>query len=179
MQECRKLFYQKTHLEIHTRAHTGVKPFVSLPRLYRDRVLLSEGLDPTMEWKLILFGCSCVKSRRAANDFPSLVILRYAFSLLFYLLLHPVEVFVASHYNLVRILLNKPRITFPNLMLTSTCNRRTNAVTQANVHILATSAVNPSPNVGMYVRTRSCICKLSRSRANLMVVGKCLLNWVI
>lgn len=26
---CNKSFYQKTHLEIHTRAHTGVKPFVS------------------------------------------------------------------------------------------------------------------------------------------------------
>ena len=25
---CNKSFYQKTHLEIHTRAHTGVKPFV-------------------------------------------------------------------------------------------------------------------------------------------------------
>lgn len=26
---CSKSFFQKTHLEIHTRAHTGVKPFVS------------------------------------------------------------------------------------------------------------------------------------------------------
>lgn len=26
--DCHKSFYQKTHLEIHTRAHTGVKPFV-------------------------------------------------------------------------------------------------------------------------------------------------------
>jgi hypothetical protein len=31
MPDCHKSFYQKTHLEIHTRAHTGVKPFVSLP----------------------------------------------------------------------------------------------------------------------------------------------------
>lgn len=30
MPGCHKSFYQKTHLEIHTRAHTGVKPFVSL-----------------------------------------------------------------------------------------------------------------------------------------------------
>ena len=29
MPDCYKSFYQKTHLEIHTRAHTGVKPFVS------------------------------------------------------------------------------------------------------------------------------------------------------
>jgi hypothetical protein len=29
MPNCNKSFYQKTHLEIHTRAHTGVKPFVS------------------------------------------------------------------------------------------------------------------------------------------------------
>jgi uncharacterized Zn-finger protein len=29
MPDCNKSFYQKTHLEIHTRAHTGVKPFVS------------------------------------------------------------------------------------------------------------------------------------------------------
>ncbi|KAF2203446.1 hypothetical protein GQ43DRAFT_438830 [Delitschia confertaspora ATCC 74209] len=28
MPDCRKVFSQKTHLEIHTRAHTGVKPFV-------------------------------------------------------------------------------------------------------------------------------------------------------
>lgn len=27
---CNKTFYQKTHLEIHVRAHTGVKPYVSL-----------------------------------------------------------------------------------------------------------------------------------------------------
>ncbi|KAF2457069.1 hypothetical protein BDY21DRAFT_385934 [Lineolata rhizophorae] len=26
--DCQKSFYQKTHLEIHTRAHTGVKPFL-------------------------------------------------------------------------------------------------------------------------------------------------------
>ena len=31
MPGCKKSFYQKTHLEIHTRAHTGVKPFVCIP----------------------------------------------------------------------------------------------------------------------------------------------------
>jgi hypothetical protein len=30
MPDCHKSFYQKTHLEIHTRAHTGVKPFVCI-----------------------------------------------------------------------------------------------------------------------------------------------------
>jgi hypothetical protein len=30
MPGCHKSFFQKTHLEIHTRAHTGVKPFVSI-----------------------------------------------------------------------------------------------------------------------------------------------------
>ena len=29
MPGCNKSFYQKTHLEIHVRAHTGAKPFVS------------------------------------------------------------------------------------------------------------------------------------------------------
>jgi hypothetical protein len=29
--DCRKAFFQKTHLEIHIRAHTGVKPYVRLP----------------------------------------------------------------------------------------------------------------------------------------------------
>ncbi|KAF2811452.1 uncharacterized protein BDZ99DRAFT_384122 [Mytilinidion resinicola] len=28
MPDCHKSFYQKTHLEIHTRAHTGIKPFL-------------------------------------------------------------------------------------------------------------------------------------------------------
>lgn len=35
MPDCNKSFYQKTHLEIHTRAHTGVKPFVSAENLMR------------------------------------------------------------------------------------------------------------------------------------------------
>jgi hypothetical protein len=40
---CSKSFFQKTHLEIHTRAHTGVKPFVglSLPR-YLNLPFLTE-----------------------------------------------------------------------------------------------------------------------------------------
>ena len=31
---CAKSFFQKTHLDIHMRAHTGYKPFVSLPLSY-------------------------------------------------------------------------------------------------------------------------------------------------
>lgn len=33
MPGCHKSFFQKTHLEIHVRAHTGAKPFVSIPFL--------------------------------------------------------------------------------------------------------------------------------------------------
>ena len=33
MPDCSKSFYQKTHLEIHIRAHTGAKPFVSPPSI--------------------------------------------------------------------------------------------------------------------------------------------------
>jgi hypothetical protein len=33
---CHKSFYQKTHLEIHTRAHTGVKPFVRRPHYQKS-----------------------------------------------------------------------------------------------------------------------------------------------
>jgi hypothetical protein len=29
IENCTKSFYQKTHLDIHERAHTGVKPYVS------------------------------------------------------------------------------------------------------------------------------------------------------
>jgi hypothetical protein len=29
--QCKKSFFQKTHLDIHMRAHTGDKPFVSFP----------------------------------------------------------------------------------------------------------------------------------------------------
>jgi hypothetical protein len=32
--DCNKSFFQKTHLDIHTRAHTGIKPFVSRSTLY-------------------------------------------------------------------------------------------------------------------------------------------------
>jgi hypothetical protein len=33
MPDCNKSFYQKTHLEIHIRAHTGAKPYVCHPKL--------------------------------------------------------------------------------------------------------------------------------------------------
>lgn len=32
---CNKSFFQKTHLEIHTRAHSGDKPYVCIPILVR------------------------------------------------------------------------------------------------------------------------------------------------
>jgi hypothetical protein len=35
---CNKSFYQKTHLEIHVRAHTGAKPYVSIHQSLRTRV---------------------------------------------------------------------------------------------------------------------------------------------
>ena len=34
IEHCSKSFYQKTHLDIHIRAHTGDKPYVSFPSLY-------------------------------------------------------------------------------------------------------------------------------------------------
>ncbi|KAL9093346.1 MAG: hypothetical protein Q9165_004087 [Trypethelium subeluteriae] len=40
MPDCDKSFYQKTHLEIHIRAHTGVKPFVCSPRSIPKRMNL-------------------------------------------------------------------------------------------------------------------------------------------
>jgi len=39
--DCNKSFYQKTHLDIHTRAHTGVKPFVSFRDVRLRRNILT------------------------------------------------------------------------------------------------------------------------------------------
>lgn len=64
MPNCAKSFYQKTHLEIHIRAHTGVKPFVST-RFHPSKTV--EWLDPL---KLSL---RCAKNRRAARGFRSSV----------------------------------------------------------------------------------------------------------
>jgi len=36
---CDKIFYQKTHLEIHVRSHTGEKPYVSRPHQARRAAL--------------------------------------------------------------------------------------------------------------------------------------------
>jgi hypothetical protein len=41
MPGCNKSFFQKTHLEIHTRAHTGVKPFVSTSAHIRETILMN------------------------------------------------------------------------------------------------------------------------------------------
>ena len=35
-QNCMKSFYQKTHLDIHERSHTGIKPYVSVLRSHRE-----------------------------------------------------------------------------------------------------------------------------------------------
>lgn len=54
---CYKVFFQKTHLEIHVRAHTGAKPFVSDPGfpLLPCRMILIEAV------------CRCVKNQHANN----------------------------------------------------------------------------------------------------------------
>jgi hypothetical protein len=56
MPNCSKSFYQKTHLEIHTRAHTGVKPFVSsgLINWRYSSYLLGLGLQRTIVWPTFL-----------------------------------------------------------------------------------------------------------------------------
>jgi hypothetical protein len=57
---CTKSFFQKTHLEIHTRAHTGVKPFVSFDKHF---------------WTPLNV-CSCARSHLADSDSLSLEISR-------------------------------------------------------------------------------------------------------
>ena len=64
---CAKSFFQKTHLEIHMRAHTGYKPFVSL-RCGSSRM---EQSAHVVDW------VSYVKSHRADNGFRNLGISRY------------------------------------------------------------------------------------------------------
>jgi len=61
MPDCNKSFYQKTHLEIHTRAHTGVKPFVSAthPSSHATQSLTSD--------------VSFAKNRLADSAFPNWV----------------------------------------------------------------------------------------------------------
>jgi hypothetical protein len=39
---CGKLFTQKTHLDIHMRAHTGLKPFVSVSSQIRGLIILTQ-----------------------------------------------------------------------------------------------------------------------------------------
>ena len=64
---CAKSFFQKTHLEIHMRAHTGYKPFVSL-RCGSSRIGRSAH---------VVVWVSFVKSHRADNDFLNSGISRY------------------------------------------------------------------------------------------------------
>jgi hypothetical protein len=49
MPDCNKSFYQKTHLEIHIRAHTGAKPFVSSCML-SSLISLTEGVGVQGIW---------------------------------------------------------------------------------------------------------------------------------
>ena len=42
VQSCAKVFTQKTHLEIHMRAHTGYKPYVGAPGLYNGIILAND-----------------------------------------------------------------------------------------------------------------------------------------
>jgi len=55
MPDCNKSFFQKTHLEIHIRAHTGAKPFVSLSNQQLGAfVNRSPGMQSTRLWPKIL-----------------------------------------------------------------------------------------------------------------------------
>ena len=42
VQSCAKVFTQKTHLEIHMRAHTGYKPYVGAPKFYNGIILAND-----------------------------------------------------------------------------------------------------------------------------------------
>ena len=42
VQSCAKVFTQKTHLEIHMRAHTGYKPYVGAPIFHHSIILANE-----------------------------------------------------------------------------------------------------------------------------------------
>ena len=67
---CDKSFYQKTHLEIHARAHTGVKPYVSTNLLSTEYQYISVTGDGTN------VNFRYVKLRGAINAFRNEVILR-------------------------------------------------------------------------------------------------------
>ncbi|EAT83537.2 hypothetical protein SNOG_09345 [Parastagonospora nodorum SN15] len=54
MPDCNKSFFQKTHLEIHIRAHTGAKPFVSLSnQKLRASINRFPGVQGTRMWSKI------------------------------------------------------------------------------------------------------------------------------
>ena len=65
MPDCHKSFYQKTHLEIHTRAHTGVKPFVSYHiEDFGTTVLTISALQGAFLWTTVL------SARKPQGDLP-------------------------------------------------------------------------------------------------------------
>ena len=71
---CNKSFFQKTHLDIHSRAHTGDKPFVGSP-VFSPYFLcfLAEGHFPPNKVRSANVKNSPVVNLDAASDFPSWV----------------------------------------------------------------------------------------------------------
>lgn len=62
---CSKVFFQKTHLEIHVRAHTGAKPFVSAPMPRLSLISISHDANTVVVR-------SFVKNHHAVNGSRSL-----------------------------------------------------------------------------------------------------------
>jgi len=68
MPDCNKSFYQKTHLEIHTRAHTGVKPFVCKEAGCGQRFSQLGNLKASLRIIGVMLACSDPCHRRTRDD---------------------------------------------------------------------------------------------------------------